>query len=1141
MNANDAAYLERWIHHREPDAFREIVTRYAGMVYAAARRVLGGADGAEDIAQECFQTLATAEKVPSSYLAPWLHRVATNLALKRIRTDVRRHAREEGYAAAQPQTVSPRWDDIYEFVDEAIAALPDDLRESVVAHYLEGYSQKEIAQALDIPRQTLTNRIHKGIDEIRKTLRRRGIEVGGAALGTLFAANLAEAATVPPTLLASMGKIALSGAQSLGSGTATAPVATAISAKWVIAFVATLVVAFLTVWVLPNAFDTESTETPVSELVRSEGSAEVAAENESPSLGAAAEEPDGATATVQQVASTSALQGSVSGRVFDAQTDSPIVAAYMLLRRSDDDGEKPPLTQTDENGEFRFDGLPLGTYKLGYAVLGLREPPASEAKTILLTPEVSAAHVDFPIVMGPHLHGRVVDSEGQPVLKAMVFGVQNLGKSSGPIVQDLSASDGTFDLYFGHQPEQVKLFAGTHPDLGAQRDRLASEIVGPFYPNEDGTPEIEIKLHTTATISGIVLDTDGTPVSNARVIPRGENAVEGTAMWESAETREDGSFELPGLPEGSYDLDLDPPDTDRFIRVLPPNDRIDVAWGETKSGLQLVLDLGISISGHVYDRAGQPIADAYVRGGGSYARTNADGSYQLTGLTLGRYEISARHDEYVDNKIPQAAAGSSGIDFTLERRGAIEGQVIDASTGQPIERFRITHFPEPYTPFYPGWERDMKEQSDGNGAFRIANVTPGTAKIVVQAEGYLQADVDVDQVLPAQTVKNVVVRIQSGLTLEGRVVDTNGRPVSNVGIIPSTARPGFPIPPTITTRTGDDGTFVLTGLSEETMTIGAYCPGYAPTVESVSVTPGRSSRVTITLLSGATIQGTLYVDGLPSPGKIVHLYASEQIGDAQQTTTTSSGSYHFAQVSPGEVSVLATLDGDLAQPLTQYRTLSQRAIVSDGQSLTLDFHYTAGSASVEGLVTDVGEPIASAQVTLLVGTSSGQEEQFIETLNPEDNGYFQFAAVPAGSAQLIVTEHVDYNTRRSFFDVGNGEAVTKDTEFAEGRAAIQARVSGLQPEEKVMLVAIRGDVEVGDSESLSEVLRRYGLQTAGRKTTSENGDCDWYGLEPGRYTIISAVSTGVSGAILVDATTPFTLIPIKVDGEATQVIDIAAQ
>ncbi len=308
-------------------------------------------------------------------------------------------------------------------------------------------------------------------------------------------------------------------------------------------------------------------------------------------------QPQKAPETVVTAAARSLTQGTVSGKVYDAQTESPIAGAYVVLRRSDPTGDKPPLTETGKNGEFRFDGLPLGTYTLNYAMLGLREPPSSEAKTIRLTPDESAAAIDFPVVMGPHLHGRVVDPEGHPVAKAMVFGIRNLGKISGLIVQDLSAADGTFDLYFGHQPEQVQLFAGTHPDLGAQGDRLASDIVGPFYPNEDGTPEIELKLRTTATISGTVLDTDGVPVANARVIPRSKGAGEGTEMWRPAETGEDGAFTLSGLLAGSYDLDLMPPDTERFIHPLPPNDRLDVVWGETRSGLQLVLDLGISISG----------------------------------------------------------------------------------------------------------------------------------------------------------------------------------------------------------------------------------------------------------------------------------------------------------------------------------------------------------------------------------------------------------------------------------------------------------------------------------------------------------------------------------------------------------------
>jgi DNA-directed RNA polymerase specialized sigma24 family protein len=40
------------------EAFQTIVSRHAGMVYATCRRILRNATDAEDMAQECFETLA---------------------------------------------------------------------------------------------------------------------------------------------------------------------------------------------------------------------------------------------------------------------------------------------------------------------------------------------------------------------------------------------------------------------------------------------------------------------------------------------------------------------------------------------------------------------------------------------------------------------------------------------------------------------------------------------------------------------------------------------------------------------------------------------------------------------------------------------------------------------------------------------------------------------------------------------------------------------------------------------------------------------------------------------------------------------------------------------------------------------------
>ena len=56
--AGDGTLLQRYASDHDADAFAELVRRYAGMVYATCMRVTGNAHDAEDVAQECFLTLA---------------------------------------------------------------------------------------------------------------------------------------------------------------------------------------------------------------------------------------------------------------------------------------------------------------------------------------------------------------------------------------------------------------------------------------------------------------------------------------------------------------------------------------------------------------------------------------------------------------------------------------------------------------------------------------------------------------------------------------------------------------------------------------------------------------------------------------------------------------------------------------------------------------------------------------------------------------------------------------------------------------------------------------------------------------------------------------------------------------------------
>ncbi|MFC1735162.1 sigma factor-like helix-turn-helix DNA-binding protein, partial [Candidatus Hydrogenedentota bacterium] len=101
------------------------------------------------------------------------------------------------------------WDDLQNLVDEAIADLPEKLREPLVRHFLGKQSHATIASDLGVSRAAVTQRIGRGIGRIRKSLRQRGVPVAITALAAMLAAHTSEAA--PVGLTNALAKLAISG------------------------------------------------------------------------------------------------------------------------------------------------------------------------------------------------------------------------------------------------------------------------------------------------------------------------------------------------------------------------------------------------------------------------------------------------------------------------------------------------------------------------------------------------------------------------------------------------------------------------------------------------------------------------------------------------------------------------------------------------------------------------------------------------------------------------------------------------------------------------------------------------------------------------------------------------------------------
>lgn len=172
------SYSRDWAH---------LVRHHRPAVYRTCLRLLGNRADAEDVTQECFEILAKTTSLPdANSLGAWLHGVATNRSLMHLRSSRRRRVRESTYSSEQPDRVDRCWNDLTYDVDEALASLPDELRVPLVRHFFQGESHREVGRSLGLPSRTVGDRIQRGIERIRKHLRRKGIEVGSAALAIML-------------------------------------------------------------------------------------------------------------------------------------------------------------------------------------------------------------------------------------------------------------------------------------------------------------------------------------------------------------------------------------------------------------------------------------------------------------------------------------------------------------------------------------------------------------------------------------------------------------------------------------------------------------------------------------------------------------------------------------------------------------------------------------------------------------------------------------------------------------------------------------------------------------------------------------------------------------------------------------------
>jgi RNA polymerase sigma-70 factor (ECF subfamily) len=178
QNSCPDAELVMRVGEGDTSAYRELVRRYAAKLNHYVVRLTRDAHEAEDIVQETFLRLwqRASEYSPKARVTTWLHRIAHNLAVDRLRVRGRWQMLEDDaeipVSASQARLIDDRRR--RESLDAAISELPERQRAALVLVHLHELSGKEAADVLEISEEALESLLSRG----RRALKAR-LDTGG--------------------------------------------------------------------------------------------------------------------------------------------------------------------------------------------------------------------------------------------------------------------------------------------------------------------------------------------------------------------------------------------------------------------------------------------------------------------------------------------------------------------------------------------------------------------------------------------------------------------------------------------------------------------------------------------------------------------------------------------------------------------------------------------------------------------------------------------------------------------------------------------------------------------------------------------------------------------------------------------------
>lgn len=444
-----------------------------------------------------------------------------------------------------------------------------------------------------------------------------------------------------------------------------------------------------------------------------------------------------------------------------------------------------------------------------------------------------------------------------------------------------------------------------------------------------------------------------------------------------------------------------------------------------------------TLTGRVFDEGGRPVAGAIVSLGGSgfwpaqTVRSDRGGRFDWSGIPAGVYELRVSRGSLVAPPVEGLildAGGQRAFGVRLARGWSIQGRVVDATSGAPVEGAEVT---------VATGALGLHTRSAVSGAlggFDVIGVVGSEQSLYVDADGYVLAG----PVPHREGDPPVVVRLERGARVSGRVVDEKGRPVRGASVRAFGAQTAAlgggdslgvtagPVPPisaaasaglafVTESRADADGAFVLEGLRPGQYTVVASHDDFAPSgATRIELSAGESrTSVEVVMLPGGELSGRV----VDERGRGLESIPIELRADGERlprmSVTDEGGEFSFEGVR-GEVTVTA-LPYDLP-PAREVVT------VSGDERVAIELALSRSLETLRGRVVDErGFGISGALLTV---TSEDPARPVKRSAKSDADGSFSVPALPAPPYGVSVEHPAFSQTRMTGVDETDDLEVT---------------------------------------------------------------------------------------------------------------------